>query len=49
MDDFNQSLAAARELGSFEEEPHLNDSTGTMEFSLGDPDGYCVTVSALVA
>ena len=48
-DDFDQSLAAARELGSFEEEPHLNNSTGTMEFSLRDPDGYCVTVSALEA
>ena len=46
-DDFDQSLGAARELGALEEEPHLNNSTGTMEFSLRDPDGYYVTISAL--
>jgi len=33
----------------FEEEPHVNPSTGTMEFSLRDPDGYYVTISALNA
>ena len=31
----------------FEEEPHLNPNTQTMEFSLRDPDGYFVTISAL--
>ena len=30
-----------------DEEPHLNPSTKTMEFSLRDPDGYYVTISAL--
>ena len=30
-----------------EEEPHLNPSTRTQEFSLRDPDGYYVTISAL--
>jgi hypothetical protein len=29
-----------------EEQPHLNPNTGTMEFSLRDPDGYYVTISA---
>jgi hypothetical protein len=31
----------------FDEEPHRNPSTQTHEFSLRDPDGYCVTISAL--
>ncbi len=31
----------------FEEEPHTNPNTRTSEFSLRDPDGYYVTVSAL--
>ena len=30
----------------FEEERNLNPNTETMEFSLRDPDGYFVTVSA---
>ena len=50
VDDFDVALAAALELDSrFEEEPHLNPNTGTMEFSLRDPDGYFVTISALDA
>ena len=50
VDDFNIALARARGLGSrLEEEPHVNPSTGTMEFSLRDPDGYYVHVSALPA
>jgi len=32
-----------------DEEPHVNPSTGTAEFSLRDPDGYYVTISALAA
>jgi catechol 2,3-dioxygenase-like lactoylglutathione lyase family enzyme len=48
VDDFEAALARARTLGSrFEEKPHLNASTQTMEFSLRDPDGYYVTISAL--
>jgi len=29
-----------------EEEPHVNPNTQTREFSLWDPDGYYVTISA---
>ena len=48
VDDFDAILPNARKLvGRLDEEPNLNPSTGTMEFSLRDPDGYHVTVSAL--
>ena len=48
VDNYDASLAAARELvAKLEEEPNLNPSTETMEFSLRDPDGYYVTVSAI--
>jgi len=48
VDDFDMALKRARALVTkFEEEPQLNSSTGTMEFSLRDPDGYYVTISAL--
>jgi len=44
------ALPRARMLASrLEEEPHLNPNTRTMEFSLRDPDGYYVTISALDA
>jgi|SRR5881394_3205618 len=44
------ALKGARTLGiRLEEEPHVNPNTRTMEFSLLDPDGYYVTVSALSA
>ena len=47
VDDYETSLANARKLVlKFEAEPNLNPSTETMEFSLRDPDGYYVTVSA---
>ena len=50
VDDFNTALPRARVLvNRLEEEPHLNPSTGTMEFSLRDPDGYYVTISSLSA
>ena len=50
VDDFDAALERARALGTpFEEEPHLNPNTGTREFSLRDPDGYYVTLSALSA
>jgi catechol 2,3-dioxygenase-like lactoylglutathione lyase family enzyme len=50
VDDFEPALERARALVSrFEEEPHLNANTRTQEFSLRDPDGYYVTVSALSA
>jgi catechol 2,3-dioxygenase-like lactoylglutathione lyase family enzyme len=48
VDDFELALKRARSLVTrFEEEPHLNPNTQTMEFSLRDPDGYHVTISAL--
>ena len=48
VDDFDASLQRARSLvRRFEEDPHINLNTGTMEFSLRDPDGYYVTMSAL--
>jgi len=48
VDDYDQALNSARALGAgFEEEPHVNPNTQTNEFSLRDPDGYYVTISAL--
>jgi hypothetical protein len=48
VDDFDLALPRARALvARLEEEPHVNPATGTMEFSLRDPDGYYVTISAL--
>ena len=48
VDDFDAALPRARALASrLEEEPHVNTNTRTVEFSLRDPDGYYVTISAL--
>jgi catechol 2,3-dioxygenase-like lactoylglutathione lyase family enzyme len=48
VDDFDLALTRARALvARFEEEPEVNPNTGTLEFSLRDPDGYYVTISAL--
>lgn len=48
VDDVDAALPRARALASrLDEEPHLNPNTRTMEFSLRDPDGYYVTISAL--
>jgi len=50
VDDFDSVLRSARALAArLEEEPHVNPSTRTKEFSLRDPDGYYVTVSSLSA
>ena len=50
VDDFDMALPRARALVvRLEEEPHVNPNTRTMEFSLRDPDGYYVTISALSA
>jgi catechol 2,3-dioxygenase-like lactoylglutathione lyase family enzyme len=46
VDNFDEALPRARALGRLEEEPHVNPNTGTAEFSLRDPDGYYVTISA---
>jgi len=48
VDDYEMALKRARALVSrLEEESHLNPNTQTKEFSLRDPDGYFVTISAL--
>jgi catechol 2,3-dioxygenase-like lactoylglutathione lyase family enzyme len=50
VDDFDMALARARTLvARLEEEPHVNPNTRTREFSLRDPDGYYVSISALAA
>ena len=48
VDDFDVALQRARTLvDRLDEDPSLNPNTGTEEFSLRDPDGYYVTISAL--
>jgi len=48
VDDFDLALARARTLVvRLEEEPHMNPNTQSMEFSIRDPDGYYVTLSAI--
>lgn len=48
VDDFDMALKRARFLVSrLDEEPHVNPSTQTREFSLRDPDGYFVSINAL--
>jgi catechol 2,3-dioxygenase-like lactoylglutathione lyase family enzyme len=50
VDDYEGALGRARRLvARLDEEPHLNPNTRTMEFSLRDPDGYYVTISAVSA
>jgi catechol 2,3-dioxygenase-like lactoylglutathione lyase family enzyme len=50
VDDCESALRRARALvPRLEEEPHVNPNTRTKEFSLRDPDGYYVTISALSA
>ena len=50
VDDFDAALRRARALvRKFDEESHVNPNTQTREFSLRDPDGYYVTISALPA
>lgn len=47
VDDFESAVLRARALvHRLEEEPHVNPNTRTGEFSLRDPDGYYVTLSA---
>lgn len=48
VDDFDRALPRARALvPRLEEEAHVSANTGTGEFSLRDPDGYYVTISAM--
>jgi len=50
VDDFDVALQRAHALcARLEEDPHVNPNTRTKEFSLRDPDGYYVTISALSA
>jgi hypothetical protein len=50
FDDFSMALKRARALvPRLEAEAHLNPNTQTREFSLRDPGGYYVTISALSA
>jgi catechol 2,3-dioxygenase-like lactoylglutathione lyase family enzyme len=50
VDDFELTLNRARALvPRLEQQPHVNPNTRTAEFSLRDPDGYYVTISALSA
>jgi catechol 2,3-dioxygenase-like lactoylglutathione lyase family enzyme len=50
VDNFDVALSSARGLADrLDEEPHVNPSTGTAEFSLRDPDGYYVSISAFDA
>jgi catechol 2,3-dioxygenase-like lactoylglutathione lyase family enzyme len=50
VDDFDEALPRARALvARFDEEPHRSPNTRTMEFSVRDPDGYHVSVSAMAA
>jgi len=50
VDDYERALRRARALVlRLEEEPYVNPNTRTKEFSLRDPDGYYVTISALSA
>jgi catechol 2,3-dioxygenase-like lactoylglutathione lyase family enzyme len=50
VDGFDLALQRARALvNRFEEDPHVNPNTRTKEFSIRDPDGYYVTISALSA
>ncbi|HEX3846549.1 MAG TPA: VOC family protein [Steroidobacteraceae bacterium] len=49
VDDYQEAaLERARTLvAKLEQEPGMNPNTETLEFSLRDPDGYYVTISAL--
>ena len=48
VDDFDMTVKRARALvPRLEQEPQVNPNTQTAEFSLRDPDGYYVTISAL--
>jgi catechol 2,3-dioxygenase-like lactoylglutathione lyase family enzyme len=48
VDDFDRAVSRARSLvAQLDQEPAVNPATGTEEFSLRDPDGYHVMISAL--
>ena len=48
VDDYEATLNRARDLVTrLEDEPSVNPNTEATEFSVRDPDGYYVTISAL--
>ena len=48
VDDYDATLNRARDLVTrLEDEPSVNPNTQATEFSVRDPDGYYVTISAL--
>ena len=48
VDDYEATLNRARDLVTrLEDEPSVNPNTQATEFSVRDPDGYYVTISAL--
>ncbi len=48
VDDYEATLKRARDLVTrLEDEPSVNPNTEAAEFSVRDPDGYYVTISAL--
>jgi len=47
VDDYDEARKRARTLVARFEEEGVNPNTQTREFSLRDPDGYYVTISAL--
>ena len=50
VDDFDLALKRAHALGTrLEAKPNVNPRTRTLEFSIRDPDGYYVTISACSA
>jgi hypothetical protein len=48
-DDFDDALPRRALVGGYEEEPHVNPDTGTMEFALRDTDGDYVMIWAMEA
>ena len=49
VDHFEAAVERARTLVErFEEEPRQNPNTGTMQFSVRDPDGYYVMINSAV-
>ena len=49
VDNFDETLRRPRPPGFLDGQPGPNPATGTLEFSLRDPDGYHVMLSALSA
>lgn len=47
VDDYDMTLERAHALvDRLEQDPQVNPNTGSLEFSLRDPDGYYITISS---